>query len=472
MARPRRESILRIVLTVLVAGGNVLAWLIRTNVAYAVAQNREVLLGRYTVGQFSGLFVLFLLSVPVVVLVWTQRGRRRRRCVGLLVMTLSVLLAAFVVDLVLRFVLPQPYVSEGDVEHRRPNAVFTGVTRDVPKTPCAYPAVWPGHPDVPYKLTTDSRGFRNSEALNECDVLVIGDSFAEGSEISDEQTWPALVAGRSGKRVYNLGMAGGGPRKYRVAIEQIGLGLKPKIVLLMLYEGNDFRADRKKTRTGLGQALRVYRKRSPILTMLKQAMVRSLGRVGAVRMETVPEDHPLWPIAWQPVAVPVGSLARYYALEWKRLAAHWTPAEALRESSGFQAALGLVAEMNALCRERGIRLVVLFAPDKPHVVLPLVRDRVSAEQLRAFLALKLKHLPAAKACFETLMTRLDACESAVADFCRAESIGFHSLTVALRQEVAAGRQVYFTYDQHWTPVGNRVVAESVAALLAEDRSAP
>jgi hypothetical protein len=31
-----------------------------------------------------------------------------------------------------------------------------------------------------------------------------------------------------------------------------------------------------------------------------------------------------------------------------------------------------------------------------------------------------------------------------------------------------GRQVYFTYDQHWTPEGHQVVADTVGAFLVEN----
>ncbi|HUU42930.1 MAG TPA: hypothetical protein VMX57_04075, partial [Planctomycetota bacterium] len=231
----RRLPVGPIVLTVLAVAANVTAWmLIGTNVAYYVAEGRDVLLGRYTVGQFSALMVLLVVSVPVLVLAWTQRGRRRSRFVKLLVMTVSVLLTALVFDLVLRLVRPESYVVEGDIEHRRPNAVFTGVTRDVPATAYTYPDVKPGYPDVAYTLTTDARGFRNASTLEACDVVVIGDSFAEGSEVSDNEAWPTLVARSTGLRVVNLGMAGSAPRQYRLVLERIGLGLAPRTVLLML----------------------------------------------------------------------------------------------------------------------------------------------------------------------------------------------------------------------------------------------
>ncbi len=61
------------------------------------------------------------LSVPrlvgalVLIVVWTKPANRRKRFLRLLVMTLSVLLSAFVLDLALRFFRPAPYVPEGEI---------------------------------------------------------------------------------------------------------------------------------------------------------------------------------------------------------------------------------------------------------------------------------------------------------------------------------------------------------------------
>ncbi len=41
-------------------------------------------------------------------------------------------------------------------------------------------------------------------------------------------------------------------------------------------------------------------------------------------------------------------------------------------------------------------------------------------------------------------------------------------TGALRTAALAGTQVYFTYDQHWTPDGHQVVADAVADFLVGD----
>jgi hypothetical protein len=97
---------------------------------------------------------------------------------------------------------------------------------------------------------------------------------------------------------------------------------------------------------------------------------------------------------------------------------------------------------------------------------------VSPRQLRAFAAFSEDELPPAARFAEELYARLDAMENVFRAFCEAEGAEFVSPTLALRERLAAGEPVYFTYDQHWTRLGHRVVADAVASHLgARDAAA-
>ncbi len=465
MTSESKERIRQWVITAAVLAGNLAGWLITTNVPRLVAHRREILLGRYAVGHLTVLLVVLPISVLGLILTWTKRENRRARGRQFLAMTISVLLAGFVLDLGLRLTKSKVYVPDGEIFHREPNTTISGDTRDVPLTKYGYPNAQGGYPDFSYTLTVDGRGFRNRQAVSECDVLTLGDSFTEGSEVSDDQAWPALLAERTGKVVYNLGMAGGTPRTYLASLKAIGVGLKPKCAVVMIYEGNDFLPGAAKREKTWWDKVGRYRKQSPVLTALKVGMIRVLGPMGARRMENLPEGHPYWPVAWLPMPVPAGPEAKYYAFKIKRLQGHWLTGEQFQKSAAYLATIESLAEINTLCRANNIRLVVLYAPDKPHVVLPLARQRLLARQVRAFLAYREKSLPPADEFIGELIKRLDTRESALAEFCRAASIEFCSLTRPLQESMQAGEQVYFTYDQHWTPIGNRVTADVVAKLF-------
>lgn len=83
------------------------------------------------------------------------------------------------------------------------------------------------------------------------------------------------------------------------------------------------------------------------------------------------------------------------------------------------------------------------------------------------MSLKASNLPPINKLIDTVLTRLDIKESAVKKFCRQESIEFVSLTEPLREGITLGRQLYFTYDDHWTPIGHEVVANTMSHYIEE-----
>ncbi|MEZ5436162.1 MAG: hypothetical protein R3E67_06415 [Pseudomonadales bacterium] len=105
----------------------------------------------------------------------------------------------------------------------------------------SYPDAPAGYPEFPLVLTSDSRGYRNTDNLQQYDVVAVGDSFVAGSHVSDEQAWVALLRKSTGQTIYNTGVSGTNPLTYLNNFITVGRAFKPKTVLLMLYEGNDFR---------------------------------------------------------------------------------------------------------------------------------------------------------------------------------------------------------------------------------------
>jgi lysophospholipase L1-like esterase len=89
---------------------------------------------------------------------------------------------------------------------------------------------------------TDGYGFRNAWPWPEtADIITLGDSVTFGQGVEDKQAWPAILA-RSfpTSRIINLGLIGAGPQQYLRVYETFGLKLRPKVVLVGLFTGNDF----------------------------------------------------------------------------------------------------------------------------------------------------------------------------------------------------------------------------------------
>jgi len=459
---------------------NIALWIVPSNVAYLIAQNRHVLLGRYSVDHLTALFFLIPISAMALYLTWSNEKNKKERKFKVIAISVSLIVSLIVMDIVARLMLPKRYVAEQTYFHRPPNTVKSGTSKDVPEEAFLYPRTPPGYPDIRYTLTIDKRGFRNKTDLEEYDVVILGDSFAEGSKVTDEHTWPALLAQKSKLAVYNLGMSAGHPGTYLQTLKKFALELSPKTVVCLLYEGNDFRGDNFRRKDTLSDQLADCFKESPIRNALKNLLIRCFGSTTANHPPAKTKADPnaagenpapnptvqsKSPLSWLPVTLPDGPDGKYYTFKIKRLLEHFVTKKAFLSSKGARKTFDALRQIKEICSEKNIRLIIAYAPDKPHVLLPLITEIVSPEQLHAFMALKERKLPPADKLLDTLLPRLNVQESAFREFCREESIEFISLTQPLRRAVANGSQVYFTYDQHWTPPGHEVVADAISRYM-------
>lgn len=472
-----KSSLVKKISTAVVIFANLILWAIPSDLAYNVAQQRDILLGRYTVERTTTLLLLIPVSLLIINGIWSKKKikkkEKREHNFKVIVLSVSIIVSILAVDIFLRAAQQKRYIKNKSFYHRIPDTTERGVNKDVPPTAFSYPATPPGHPDIEYTLTVDKRGFRNKTNLEKYDVVVLGDSFTEGSHISDEHAWPVLFAQKSKQTVYNLGMSAGSPVTYLETLNKFGLELSPKTVICMLYEGNDFRSsnfNHKETKQSWN--LHSFFKTSPLRHIIKRALIRCLGPINSNRTKnnaTAKDNktksyslsHPLYAVSWLPLAIPDGPNAKYYVFEVKRLLAHFVSKDTFGATAGCQKTFAKLREIKKICNEENIRFIVVYAPDKPHTLLPLISNTLPPEKLRAFMALKAKALPPPNELMDILLERLNVQESAMQEFCRAESIEFVSLAQALRQTILKGSQAYYTYDQHWTPVGQETAANTL-----------
>jgi hypothetical protein len=93
-------------------------------------------------------------------------------------------------------------------------------------------------------IAIDAKGFCNppgKAARDAADVVMLGDSFMFCSGVKPENTAAAAIEVRSGLRTYNLGISGVGPWEYLELLRRFGLELRPRAVVMNIYEGNDLR---------------------------------------------------------------------------------------------------------------------------------------------------------------------------------------------------------------------------------------
>jgi len=96
-----------------------------------------------------------------------------------------------------------------------------------------------GHAIVPGTGGHDKWGFRNVSVPETAEVVAIGDSTTYGFSATALQSWPAQLESLSGLRVYNLSLGGYGPLQYLQLLKERSLSLKPQVILIGFYLGND-----------------------------------------------------------------------------------------------------------------------------------------------------------------------------------------------------------------------------------------
>jgi hypothetical protein len=473
-----------------------IAWAIPGPVVAHVARQEPLLLGRYAAGHFAALALGTVVLGLVAALLWNRRSLGESVLlaslalgsafagvvvvssfarVGIAPRYQSAPLAKFVKDPALRARLG------GNVTTREANFRWELVREDLPAPGRSYPQRVAGHPALPVVLTTDDRGLRNPPRAGRYDVVVAGDSFTEGSMVSDEQTWWSLLARQTGLRVYNTGVSGLTVREYLNNWVAFGLDSGARTLIVTIYEGNDWKplgpapatsaaahvapAARHAGVFGAGLLDRVLDfawNTSPLRSRAELALVQLLAPIGA--------DWPLPPslaLSWMPATVTAGGATHHYAWEPKHMMRlDWEPA-AFAAAPEWTTNEVVLRQLADLARERGVRLIVAYAPSKPHVVLPLLRDAVSAAQLRAFAALRDRadELLPTEAFRDRLYRNLDTQENTLRDWCAGRGVDFVSLTALLRERIAEGVPAYFTYDPHWSDEGHAAVAVHLAATL-------
>lgn len=449
-------------------------WIVPSNVVEQIARDRHVMLGRYSRTHFIWIVGVFVLSAVSLYIDSAVGAAYKRRWFQVIAIVLCLIPGLAVIDFLMRGRQRVYYVKDTLAYHRIPNDLIRDRFEDRPIAARTFPQAPQGYPAIEGSLRTDAQGFRNASVPAQADVVALGDSFTEGSGVSDEHPWPVRLAERTGLSVHNLGMSGYDPLNYLESLKQYGLALKPKLVLCMIYEGNDFRSaknDTERAKPGFMERLHNYSNQSPLLGAVDGWLIATFGPMRSQASLKNAE-----PIDWLPLRLPPGPQAKPYAFAPKQLADLYRPAQDFAANRKWMNTQRILGELNAACQAADTRLVILYAPTKAHVTLPLAvvgpqsqgQAGLSAEKVRAFLALDEdeENLPDAEQLLADLLSHAGGRESVVAQWCAQSRVPFLSATKPLAEACMSGRQVYFTYDQHWTPEGHEVVAQAAAEFLS------
>lgn len=259
-------------------------------------------------------------------------------------------------------------------------------------------------------------------------IAALGDSFAVGPAVSFADNYLTLLQqSLPAVEVCNFGVSGAGPREYRAVLARDGWPLRPDLVLVSVFVGND-----------ITESLPVPRYLDPRGHALYLLCQRG-WRLACERRR-------------QPVSGPVpdrlGALAlseeTFRAIEARRLVVCLTP-----PSSGLEAkwrrALGHLDHLIADCRSRGAPVAFVLIPDE---------FQVNA----AVLAQALRDAKVERSAFD-----LDLPQRRLRAFCAARAVPCLDLLPVFRQAPDS----YALRDTHWNVRGNRLAAAALADWLRD-----
>jgi hypothetical protein len=260
-------------------------------------------------------------------------------------------------------------------------------------------------------------------------VAALGDSFAVGPAVPFAENYLTLLQ-RSlpGVEVCNFGVSGAGPREYRAVLARDGWSVRPDLVLISVFVGNDI--------TEVLPAPRHLDPRGHALYLLCQRgwLLACERRRQPVPAQAVPER----------LGAPPLSEEAFRAVEARRLAVCLTPPSPAMEGK-WRRALGHLDALVADCRSHRVPVAFVLIPDE-FQVNPAVRDRAMCDA------------KVDRGAFD-----LDLPQRRFRDFCAARGVPCIDLLAAFRE----APDTYAPRDTHWNVRGNRLAAAALAAWLRD-----
>ena len=309
-------------------------------------------------------------------------------------------------------------------------------------------------------FVTNSRGFRTEEygpdkAPGTWRVVALGDSFTFASGgVPWGDLWTTRLraqlqaASPRPVELINLGVPGIGPSFELRVWRQEGAALHPDLVLLGLFVGNDFTDERWSVEGGFFSR---YGRASCAARLLRN-LVRG------------PEPGRRAPVS--PQLPPPGTHGGYPLEGYEQVFAQRAPFYSEEELARIE-----TRHMSILDRSRPAEFEQLFA--RVGSVLRQLDNETKAVGARlgvVVIPARCQVNPADRAAALALAGRpesdfaWDAPQQRLAEFLQAEGIAFLDLAPDLRA-AAASQTLYSHGDTHWSPAGNALVAERVAAWV-------
>jgi hypothetical protein len=322
-----------------------------------------------------------------------------------------------------------------------------------------------GHRLKPLSGGHDSWGYRNKIVPTAVNVVTIGDSQTYGLSATANNSWPAQFQQITGRETYNLSLGGYGPVQYLYLLQSRSFKIKPSLVIVGFYYGND-----------LWDAYETVYTNDNWQSLRRQGFaLESNSRFETETLQkTIITEIKYWfsgnSVLYRLVLSSViGEVVRRLENENTKdivsfedrdheIYTEFTPSWRItglnlddpKVVEGLRISLELFDQMNELCRREGIEFLVALLPTKESVFAPYIKGH--------------RTLPTYH-----LMDKLIKDERRVNDLVQAKfkehNISYVDTIVSLRD--AAGKEQIYpnNYDGHPNKNGYRIIAKAVEQRL-------
>lgn len=315
-----------------------------------------------------------------------------------------------------------------------------------------YEALW-STPEFSVKITTDAHGFRipTSSNAEDAELIVMGDSFTFGHGVEGSERYGNVLGALANKKTLVVSYNNGWAPPHYLRYFDLNRSLRPKIVVIGLYLGNDFYSDMRET---------VFLEENPSDFILPLRIVDAHGRL--VNRATLANR-------WLELVRSQSSFGRWVLNALVRGGFVAPPAfllnsgaeaatapnslnpEALDRGESvaeFERSFSFVKQLEMTCKSRNenCQLEVLLIPQNflvyeaavPHTNLQEIDQAAMRHGARSLMTLSVER-------------------------CSALGIKCINPVAALMFESERGNAVYFNRDGHWNALGHKVAAEELCS---------
>jgi lysophospholipase L1-like esterase len=311
----------------------------------------------------------------------------------------------------------------------------------------------------------DLWGFRNREIPQRTDVVTIGDSQTYGVGVPRFSSWPAQLGELTGLQVYNAALGGYSPVQYYELLRRYALRLKPSVVVVGFYAGNDlleaYRAvyalphhapRRREDVPPVGIDVPAPSSKPPFVRRL-HSWLSSHSVLYRVTLSSILPAQPAELILGQDgndvVRFHHGASSTAFAPAW-RLRTLDLDSLAVRE--GLRLSLVHLEDMARLCDSAGVAFFIALIPTKERVYQPLIEADPELRQ----------HAP-----LRELLAHEGEVDQRVRRFLQQRGISYIELLHPLQDAISRTPIYRSDDDGHPIAAGFSVIAREVARAIAQ-----